>query len=188
MARLAIKHVTVDNWLEPDPAATNLVTPLPEGGYRPTTNEEWLELTTRASLIDVVPDEVQDLFEVARGALAYGYLFYPLYTLVFEQLFRVAEAAVFHRCRVLDYQERQKPGKRRDPLNMKLDWLMQQGVLSRDQRQQWDALRELRNFSSHVTEQMIVSPNWAVAQLQMTADVINDLFVSVPPTEPSAQP
>lgn len=180
MRRLKIKHVTADNWLDPDPTTTNLVTPLPEGGYRPTTNEEWLELAARATLSDAVPDDVHDLFEVARGAFAYGYLFYPLYALVFEQLFRVAEAAVFHRCRSLNYQEQQKPGKRRDPLNMKLDWLVKQGVLSREERQQWDAIRELRNFSSHVTEQMIVSPHWAVAQLQITADMINALFAAVP--------
>lgn len=185
MARLDIKHVTVDNWRDPDPQTLNLVTLLPEGGHRPTTNEEWLALIDGATLADTVPDEIHDLFTVARGTMVYGYLFYPLYTVAFEQLFRIAEAAVFHRCRLLGYEEQEKPGKRRDRFNTKLDWLVKQGVLSKEQRLQWDAIRELRNFTSHGDEQMLVGPSWAIHNFWTLTDTVNVLF-GAPPSSPLA--
>lgn len=40
-----------------------------------------------------VPLQIAQMFEVARGALVYGVMFYPLMTLGSEQICRVADAA-----------------------------------------------------------------------------------------------
>ena len=58
------------------------------------SGQEWLSLFLDPTLSKSVPENVRALFEVARRSSAYGYFFYPLYTLACEQLFRIAEAAV----------------------------------------------------------------------------------------------
>jgi hypothetical protein len=141
MADLGFKQLTADNWLKPDPASTVFVTLQPDGQTRPTSAEEWLEFMLEPQLGANVPEDVRRLFEAARSAMAYGYLFYPLYTLAAEQLFRVADAAIFHRCRLLGYQERRRPGKQRDSLDMKITWLTQQLRWSEEEQQQWHAIR-----------------------------------------------
>ncbi len=68
---------------------------------RSVSGVEWLKVITAPILDESVPEEVTDLYEAARGALVYGYLFYPLYDLGTGQLFRVAEAAVIHKCKAM---------------------------------------------------------------------------------------
>ena len=42
--------------------------------------------------------DVHRQFEVARGAMLYGCFFYPLFSLGVDQLLKVAESAVTHKC------------------------------------------------------------------------------------------
>jgi hypothetical protein len=51
-----------------------------------------------------VPEPIRELFDVARGAMIYGWFFYPLFRLGEDQLHRVVEAAVVAR-----YTRRRKP-------------------------------------------------------------------------------
>ena len=96
------KTLTSENWLVADPASTIFSkVSHTDGTATPMSGQEWLSLFLDPTLSKPVPDNVRALFEVARGSLAYGYFFYPLYTLACEQLFRVAEAAVSEKCRML---------------------------------------------------------------------------------------
>lgn len=176
MTDLGFKQVTADNWLEPDPMSTIFVSLLPDGQTQPTSSDEWLQLILEPQLADAVPEEVRRLFEVARGAMVYGYLFYPLYTLAAEQLFRVADAAVFHKCKLLGYQEQRRPGKERDPLAIKIDWLIKQLGLTSDDRMRWQSIRQLRNYVSHPDQQTIMIPAWSVRILRDITENINQLF------------
>ena len=118
-----------------------------------------------------VPENVRTLFEVARGSLAYGYFFYPLYTLACEQLFRVAETAISEKCKLLG------ESKKARTFEKKLQLLFDRKVLSDEERLVWDAVRQFRNSTSHPQQQMILPPGAVASLLFRTAEKINKLFV-----------
>jgi hypothetical protein len=110
------------------------------------------------------------LFEVARGALVYGYFFYPLYTLASDQLYRVAEGAVAHKCKSME-----APGAPRAFMK-RIDWLVVQGAIPQEDQVQWHAFRKLRNAASHPERQKIIMPVMALTRLSIVAERINGLF------------
>jgi len=117
-----------------------------------------------------VPQDIQALFEVARGALLYGYFFYPLYALAVEQLFRVAEAAVSHQCKALGAPNSKKR------FAEKIRWLAKRGVIPETDIPTWNAVRELRNSASHPERQSIFTPGMATGSLERATEKINALF------------
>src|SRR5687767_7625635 len=93
---MVIKKITPENWLERDGIQFAAIeyTSLNDSYGSLMDGKDWIHNFTQPELSENVPGNVHSLFEVARGALCYGYFFYPLYTLGFEQLFRVGEAAI----------------------------------------------------------------------------------------------
>lgn len=132
--------------------------------------EDWLRVILEPSLGPSVPEDVRELFEVARGAMIYGYFFYPLFTLSGEQLMRVAEAAASHRCRQLDAPASVKRFKQ------KIEWLRESGAISQADYIPWDATREMRNRTSHPAGQSVFPPGFATQGVAATAAMINRLF------------
>jgi hypothetical protein len=118
-----------------------------------------------------VPKNIQALFEVARGAIAYGYFFYPLYALAAEQLFRVAEAALKEKCRQLEM-----PTKPRRDFAKCIKWVAERGIISAREANRWHNIRHLRNAASHPKDQMISTPMDAIGTLTKVAEEINSLF------------
>ncbi len=116
-----------------------------------------------------VPDEVYNLFEVARSAMVYSYLFYPLHTLALEQLFRVGDAAIWHKSDLLGCPKYKN-------FNGRVNWLAEQQVLSAEQKAWWHLVRRLRNATSHATGQNIVMPIAAVGWLRNLVRYTNALF------------
>ena len=174
MAELRFKHLTPENCLQPDSTASIFVRySLIDGSSRTITADEWAHEILAVELNDRVPLEVRRLFAVARGALTYGYFFYPLYTLGAEQLFRVAEAALRHKCRELGLSA----GMKKHPDFF--DWLKllkEAGIIRPEDERRWDALRGLRNLASHPEDQSIFSPGIAIEQLRSIAADIDGLF------------
>jgi hypothetical protein len=162
MSKLGFKEIDAHNWLTPDPIVLQFAGMERATGYVQTV------LTPRLSAN--VPEDIWRLFEVARSAVLYGYLFYPLYTLGMEQLSRVGEAAVASRCEQLGMP------KDKNKLSDRIDWLAEQGMFDRGEFSAWHALRRLRNSASHPAHQSIVTPGWAVGILDKVADDINGLF------------
>jgi hypothetical protein len=141
-ANFGFEKLTIDNWLEPDKAWTGVVNGiLPDGHIQLMTGNNWVQSVLDFDLLDITPPEVQKLFEVARGAMAYGYFFYPLLTLATEQLYRVAEAALDYKCRGMG---RHKP---KAGFHDMITWLTSESVIA--DRAQWDIIRELRNKACH---------------------------------------
>jgi len=134
------------------------------------SGEDWVEQFLEPSLTAKIPDDVRKLFEVARGALAYGYFFYPLYTLASEQLFRVVECAVSAKCDILGAPKRVKRFKD------KIDFLLGKNIISRQDFIWWDAIRNFRNLVSHPQQQNILPPGAVATTLSRIAEEINGLF------------
>ncbi|CAG0975315.1 hypothetical protein ANRL2_01966 [Anaerolineae bacterium] len=168
---IGYKRVTLDNWLQPDPTSTIFST-LRGGRIGPTTGEDRLRDILEPELNDAVPLDVCRLYEVARGAMAYGYLFYPVYTLAAEQLFRVCEAAVSHKCEQLNGLPRRAAFER------KINWLVNNAQISNEDSHRWHNIRGFRNLTSHPHAQMIDTPGQMISMLYIVAAMINALFPS----------
>ncbi len=162
MSKPPFKTIDVHNWLNPDPVVLHFK------GMEDATDYVRIVLAPRLSAN--VPEDVEKLFEVARAGVLYGYLFYPLYTLGREQLFRVGEAAVASRCEQLGAP------KERRTFEQRIDWLAEQGVFGRREFSGWHALRRLRNMASHPERQSIDTPGSAIGFLEAVAEDINALF------------
>ena len=171
MTKFGFKEITPSNWLEPDDVLKGFVRISPGGQSQPITGDDYLRDILRPRLLESVPTDVQALFEVARGAMAYGYFFYPLYTLAAQHLFRVAEAAVAHKCKALGAPKSRKTFKKR------ISWLVDEGVIPSSEFIRWDAIRELRNAASHPERQSILTPGNAIGLLERIAVQINSLFI-----------
>ncbi|MGH9755033.1 MAG: DUF4145 domain-containing protein [Blastocatellia bacterium] len=107
------------------------------------------------------------LFEVAAGAMLYGYFFTQLYTLGLQQAFRVAEAAIMAKC-----EQIVTSGKQKKTFESKINALIAARVLTTDEGKRWHALRKMRNLSSH-PEQL---ENWFPQQvLRILASLVEDI-------------
>lgn len=165
MEQLGYKTLTSENWLKADQISGSLIH---------MSLDEYIETILKPKLDERVPLELRAMFEAAKGALAYGYLFYPLYALAEDQLFRVAEAAVKIRC------DQMRAPSLRD-FKARLRWLTDEGALTELERGTWDAIRKLRNIVSHPTHQRLGPPGPAVGILERMAERINSLFAATKP-------
>jgi len=165
------KILTAENWLVADPASTIFSkVSHTDGTATPMSGHEWLSLFLDPTLSNSVPENVHALFEVARGSLAYGYFFYPLYTLAYEQLFRAAETAVNAKCKMLG-----APNKTTRFVD-KIQFLLDRQVISDSERLDWDAVRNFRNLTSHPERQNILPPGAVASLLVRLTERINKLF------------
>jgi hypothetical protein len=170
MTDFGIKKLTSNNWLEPDEPSNSFVQIASDDQPYLMTGDEWARIILEPNLTEAVPAEVRRLFEVARGAMAYGYFFYPMYTLAAEQVFRVAEAAVSHKCIASGAP------KSRDTFKKKLEWLVETSEISEDERMTWNWIREARNWVSHLETQTVLTPSIAIQLLEKITNRINSLF------------
>ena len=143
MTNLGIKLLDCENWLKPDPDSLAISSIKLDEITLTGTSDDWLKNILRPQLSDNVPFEIRRLFEVARGTMVYGYFFYPIYTLVYEQLYRVFEAAITFKCRSLGI-----PSKIRW-FEKKLVWLKDKGITTYKDENSWQKVRRFRNRGSH---------------------------------------
>jgi uncharacterized protein YutE (UPF0331/DUF86 family) len=110
-----------------------------------------------------VPEAIHELFEVCRGEMLYGTLYYPLFTLGLERAFRIAAAAARLIAASLGLATAQKRNPR--PHYDLLQDLAARGVLTTKEEEEWSLLRNFRNLTSHPKRQMILSPPDALNML-----------------------
>lgn len=171
VSELGFKTLTIDNWLEPDEALRGFVRISPtDGKSSRMIGNDWLRAILEPVLVDAVPVEVKGLFEVARGVLAYGYFFYPLYTLGFEQITRVLEAAVTHKCKLIG------ASNSTEKFVQKIDYLIAEGFILEKESVAWHATRKWRNSASHPKQQQIILPSMVIGMVKRDVERINSLF------------
>jgi hypothetical protein len=162
MADLGMKAISPENWCEPDPTNAML-------GWSPNPEAVVAELM-RPQLSARVPLDLAQLFETARGAMCYGLLFYPLWTVGAEQLFRVMEAAVRVRC-----QELQATGRDLHNFKAMIEFL-EATVPASVAGINWDGIRFRRNEAAHPKFQTFMGPALAMPVVEPVADALNRLF------------
>src|SRR5271157_3940029 len=135
MSELGFKTITLENLLEPDPTILGFVKFTPYGPGK-LTSDDLIVAILEPQLSEFVPREVKKLFEVARGAMCYGYFFYPLYTLSYEQLFRVAETAVTLKCKSLSAPARI------NSFAQKIGFLIAKSIIQEGEKLRWRGLRK----------------------------------------------
>ncbi len=171
-----VKHLTIGNWLEPDPIC-------PKFG---ATREDWAALFLAVDLELTVPGEVRDMWDAARGLLLYGWFYYAIYAIGEHELRRVADAAILHRYQQADGPPNKKldhEGETRWPSMMRrVNYLIEAGVIPAEKHDRWDGLRDLRNETTHISIRHLTSPHEALRVLELLANEISALFAAPHPS------
>lgn len=167
---LGFKRLTADNWTDPDPVNRHFAHISPIAGPISMEGGDWAREFLAVSVADHVPEEVADLFAIARGAMLYGWFFYPLFRIGEEQLFRVLESAARIRYAELGGEAA------RPSFKETITHLLERGVIAADQLERWEAARRLRNHSSHPSNATVTTPGSVLATLTLCAGDLDDLF------------
>jgi len=170
-----IKKLGVFNWQVPDTTTVGWRTMA--GAAK--TEEDWVKFFLAPTLDSHVPVQLAKLLEVARGAMIYSWYFYPLATLGAEQCFRLYDTGTRIRCGQLGISTKTvtKKGVEMDaPFSANVKSLMKKGIIQETDQYRWDAIRELRNSSSHPERQTILAPDDAQTILCVVVELLNDLF------------
>lgn len=165
------KQLTLANWQQPDPTSEQFAMRSPIVGMRPMEGNDWARQILDVELGPQVPDNLHEVFGVARGCLIYGWFFYPLFRLGEEQLFRVGELAVKERLRQLDEPE---PENFFDGIKQ----LARRNEISDRDVDRWHTLRKLRNRASHPEGAVVMPPGVVLGTLKSVAHDVNRLFAS----------
>lgn len=168
----SVKQLTAENWLEVDPVIASGVfvqMSLADGSVAPVTAQHWTNRLLAINLSAAVPDAVRTQVEIARGAMIYGSLFYPLFTLGLEQLFRITESAA--RLKAVEL------GVSKDrPYHAILTDLHAVGALTDAEHREWTNVRRFRNATTHAEQAMILTPGAALGMFATIVGSINRLF------------
>lgn len=171
-----MKIITAENWQEMDPMCEAFVAlDTVNGQEQPFFPDYWLRIVFSPQIIDAVPEDIRKLFEVARGAMLYGYFYYPLFALGRDQLHRVADVALSTKYLAAGGEEKTKKGGFHT-LKHKINWLHSKGHLNDDACNEWEWVRDVRNEGTHRDFAGTYPPGPAVDALEETADRINRLF------------
>lgn len=175
MSHHGFKQLTPGNWSDGDEQSLMWM----QSTSVAKTPEEWVSFFLRPVLTDAIPDSIAGLLEVARGAMIYSLLFYPLATLGAEQVYRVLEAGVRLKCEQLGLPTKVvlKDGRERDTsFSENLDALQASIHSLQPTRAQWATVHRLRNATSHPSRQMILDPGLAQGHLELAVEFLNSLF------------
>lgn len=169
---MAFHRLTIEDWQQPDPISEKCYLSAPDGTPVEMDGEAWAREFLSVELGAAVPEDIHDLFEVAKGTLAYGWFYYPLYDGGQQQLFRLSEAAAFHRYRELGGSKKQLSFQKT------IVWLAENGAIDEATAELWHALRKLRNEGAHPKHRLVVPPGHVFRVLMNVAAAVDSLFLA----------
>ncbi len=160
------KVLTAENIVKFDPVLGWIGVSVDPGPEQDEFRRSLVQTVQSMQLAETVPVALRRHFFVARGTICYGLCFYPLFDVGFEQLLRIAERAVAVKC-----SEAGAPPKVKRFVDQ-IKFLTEQGIITSPR---WDAIRMLRNMSSHHKDQTIHAPK-VIDRFRLIVDEINALF------------
>jgi len=175
---IVTKNLTGENWLQPDTEGLSAMKDFEEDRNGMISADDWLALCRTAELSLKVPRNVRAHFEAARGALAYGYFYYPLYTLAIEQLFRTAEWAILQKCKETNGRIIDHKGRLID-FYQGLAWLRKINFLSKEEFHHWESMLKFRRRAANPKDHKdpeILPPDVIANHLNFVAEKINSIF------------
>jgi hypothetical protein len=169
------KKITTANWQEPDEQAAlwRQMTAVAK------TEEEWVGFFLQPRLNPSVPAEIKKLLEVARAAMIYSWYYYPLATLGMEQCYRLLDTGTRLRCEQagISTKTAKKDGTEiATTFKENVTALMSKNIISPVDAQRWEAIRNLRNSSSHPKYRAIFDPGQAEGMMSSVVESLNELF------------
>ncbi len=129
-----------------------------------------------------MPEDVRNLFAVARGTMLYGWFSIRSVPSAKSSLRRVADMACARRYRALGgslNKNGEVPSFAR-----RIKFLVGAGVIPAECEELWDGFRVLRNIGSHPVFQTLQPPGQTLHSLEVVAASVNVLFAG--PTPPSS--
>jgi hypothetical protein len=179
-----VKHLTVQNWLDPDETGrafgeVNLAT----GERRAASGDGWADQFLAVELHNEVTAEIREMWEAARGLALYGWFYYPLYAIAEHQLRRASPMRRSYtdtgRQTALRTRSHPDDGHPTWPsFKRRVGWLIDSGIIAADKRYRWDAIRELRNETTHASIRHLVMPVDVLRGLDLLAAEIDALFAA----------
>ena len=173
-----VKSLTTENWLQPDEEGLASLSATNGNESGTVSSEEWLALCGEPELTLKVPRNVRSHFEAARGALAYGYYFFPLYMLAVEQIHRAAEWAVLQKCKETNRKIIDHKGRQID-FYQGLAFLRHSEHITKQEFHDWEEIRKFRNKTANPkkpNEPLALPPAEMGKHLKNVAVMINGLF------------
>lgn len=167
---MAFHRLTIEDWQRPDPISEKCYLSALDGTAIEMDGEAWAREFLSDELDPSVPADIHDLFAVAQGTLVYGWFYYPLFEDGQQQLFRLAEAAAFHRYRAVGGIEA------RPTFNGTIEWLQSRGELSQESVALWQTIRALRNDGAHAKRRSVTPPGHVSRVLTNVALAVNSMF------------
>lgn len=165
------KRLTRDNWREEE-SHIQIVSITSASGIQTTPSADDIAAEIAApELSDRVPRNIKELFEVAQGAMCYGSLFYPMFTLGNEQMWRVMEAALMTRA-----EELGAPSTARKSFSAALNWFNKTSAMPAERIDRWKAAKDLRNMSSHAKRQSLFDATMAMRAVDLAQEFIDELY------------
>lgn len=119
-----------------------------------------------------VPLDIRQMFEVMKGALAYGFFYRPLTTFAASQVYSIEDAALHHRCKLAGIT----PPKE---FHRRIEALLRAGIIPPYEANLWHTKRQLRNDVAHRTHQWLLWPGMDFSTVELAALDINSLFVPI---------
>lgn len=160
---LGYKRITAANIIEPDISRF----------FGNLGEARWIELFHEPQLLDVVPAHVRGMFEHARGAMIYGWYYYPLLTVGYAECARTIEAGARNASKLL------WPDQTPKRYAAIIEDLHSGGWIKKDEVDRWHIGRQIRNSFAHPTGPTILPPGHASSKLRGCAEQLNALFAAI---------
>lgn len=165
---MGFKRITPENFTVPDLSRA----------FGLADHAQWIAWFNEVTIEQCVPEPVRRLFELARGSMIYGWLYYPLLSSGLEQCGRCMEAGLrYAAVPLLSWPAPDNQTKR--SYRTLIDSMIKKGHLLKADESRWLAALDLRNDAAHPKKPTIWAPGHARSALATTAERLNALFKRV---------
>ena len=168
--RKSDQFLTVDNYMERD---TRLDVWSVNGiGSGTHSTRKWVRMFLDITIDVELPEYLQGMFDRAKACIVYGCYHYPLFTLGVEELYRFGESAFREAVKETNHSKFNPRSRFVDLQN----WAIQQNLLDDEAAERWNALRTLRNSTSHKDSSLVVGPIDALRMLTIIKELTETLY------------